>query len=478
MKILKITTASLMTVAGLVGLIFFDQIFRTAGIISPDGDISAFMLVRFRIVLVSLLPLGLTLFFKNRLLKSMSQLLAYIDSIPSGRYILRLLAIAFIVRAVIVLFYPFNLWIDYSAYDQLGWNIVKQGCYCIDGIATAYRPPGYPLILAGIYHLFGHLPHLAAAFNIIPSLIIILLTFFIGNHLFGARIAKLSALIMALFPSQILYCNLLASEVFFTAILYLALYLILKKTGAREIAIAGVFIGLAALIRPIALVVPASVVGYLILNRYKPRVIVVLMIILLAAVTVTVFPWMSRNYIKKGKLTISTITGINLLAGNSPGAGFGWNPDAVKGLPIGDPESELYVDSIGQARATEYIASDPVGFIKRGIMKTAYLFAVDLEGVDYQLKNMADRGETDRYFLLGIAVQWYYYLALLCGLAGFVLLIRKGKILASSLLWLTILIWIAVHFLFYAEGRYHFPLIPIIAIFGAYYVASKRSQDE
>ncbi len=478
MKIVMSIIAAILFAIGLVALLSFDSLAGRLIALSPDSQISPFMLLRLKIVLISFLPVGLVLLFSTALLRPLKAADRWLASLSPGSFIIKALVAAFFLRTLAVLFYPFNLWIDYSAYDELARNLIQFGCYCIDGIPTAYRPPGYPVFVAGIYKIFGTNPHLAAAFNIIPSLIIMLFSYFIARRLFGERPARWTAIILTLFPSQILFCNLLASEILFTALMIVALYLIIKEDSLTCWIVVGIFLGLSVLVRPVSiLLIVIPLIHFAITKTLNPRRLL-LFVAAVLALLLAIFPWMYRNYSQKGTFTISTISGINLLAGNSPGAAFGWNPASVEGLPIGNPAKEAYVDSLARSRAFEYIKHDPAGFIKRGIMKTAYLFAVDLEGVDYQLKESSENTSANVFFIFGVLVQSYYLLISLFSIAGLLVMIKRGKWKETGVLWLIILYWIAVHFVFYAEGRYHFPIIPILAMYAAYHLTKNIEVHE
>jgi len=479
MKIIRYIIAAICLAAGLSATFRFDGIAGFLAGVSADREISAFMMLRMRIVLISFFPVGLALLFREQVFWFIEKINSYLVRYGPGTFLSRVLWLAVILRVGALLIMPFHLWGDYGAYDELGWNLAQTGCYCVDGIATAYRPPGYPFVLAMIYTLIGHKPAWAAGYNIIFSIIIVASSYGLARELFSERIARWTALMLAVIPSQILFCNLLASEIVFTALLVLAIMIAVRfhdKYSTGSFIVAGIILGGALLIRPIALPVLGLIFLHFVLNRGISKKLVMSFGAGILAFMIVVGPWMLRNYEVKGTATISTISGINLLAGNSPGAGFGWNPGAVGNLPIGDPEKEVMVDQIGRKRAWEYIKANPGSFVVRGIMKTAYLFAVDLEGVDYHLREDAELKRFGSYSYSGVFMQVIYFLVLAAGIFGIYFSARKGFAKNSAVLWLTILYWIAVHFVFYAEGRYRFPIMPMIVIYGSYFLAEYGSK--
>src|SRR5581483_421127 len=81
-----------------------------------------------------------------------------------------------------------------------------------DGTPTALFPPGYPLLLAAVYRVFGPGLAVAQAFNVVVSAGIVCATFVLGRLLAGRTVALLGALFVALSPSQVLWSSLLMSE--------------------------------------------------------------------------------------------------------------------------------------------------------------------------------------------------------------------------------------------------------------------------
>ena len=102
-------------------------------------------------------------------------------------------------------------------------------------------------------------------------------------------------------------------------------------------------------------------------------------------------------------------------------------------------------------------------------MKTAFLWATDTDGWDFNLAREADRGRFGRDALFGVCVQAYWYVFLLMAVLGIAVAIKNGMWRRpSALVFLgTFVYWLAVHFVFFGEGRYHYPLVPLLAAFAA-----------
>jgi 4-amino-4-deoxy-L-arabinose transferase-like glycosyltransferase len=445
--------------------------------LSQDGSVVPHSMLQLRICLISLGIIGLYLVFSN----SAKTCLAFVDriimSLCRSDFLTIFFITALLLRVAVILLFPFRLWIDYMVYDELGWHWVEAGGYYVGSYPTAYRPPGYPFFLSRLYWIFGHHPQLGVIANVIFSMAIIWLSYLLARKIWNERVARWTLVFLTFFPSQILFVNLLASEPLFTTLFLISIYLLIsvEKPGYWKwhyALLGGVVLGLATLTRALTqvyLILPA-IYWYLQTGRFS-RTIRNTMIAAVGFIIV-ITPWLVRNYHHKGKLTISTNTGINLLIGNQPGSGMGWNQPVTDEFDFDDPTMETYIDSVGWHRGWQYIKSDPVAFVKRGILKVLYFYAVDMESVGYELVEAANSNRTGRYVVIAFITQTYYVTVLFFGFLG--LLTRyftdpRWRRPGGFLLWMTIAFWTAVHFVFFADGRFHFPIVPIISTFAAIY---------
>ncbi len=408
------------------------------------------------------------------------------DQLSRKQFLLIFLSFAVLFR-IIVLFFPFHLWGDWQTYNMLAGEWMRSGSYSVHGVPYAYRPPLYPFFLMVVYEIFGQIPRLGAAFNVVFSTGIVYLSYRIVRIIRDEKTARITALILVFFPSQILFVNKLATESIFTMLLLAGLFFVLfaaKRNKYALMFLAGVFIGLAALTRAIALAYLVLPVLFLFLQRDRILIELRNALLLILGMMIVVTPWMYRNYDLKGSFTIATNTGINLLIGNAPESGMGWNQAITEGFDINDPLQQVYVDSAATAMAIENIKNNPAGFVKRGVLKLGYFYAVDMEGVWNEMVAAANADRFDKYVWVGLFAESYYLVILMLCLFGLVYYSLRRKIHSPGglLLWSTILYWSAVHFVFFGDGRFHFPIIPMIAAFAALYLdhfleEKKKSPD-
>nr|MBN2276206.1 glycosyltransferase family 39 protein [candidate division Zixibacteria bacterium] len=475
MKYIKKVIGLALIAVALMAVFKFNILAGRFMFLSGDGQVVPHTLLQLRLCLITLGIVGLYFIFTkdiNRLLGHVNNSIVNLDRLNFLRIFI---LIALCLRVAVVIFMPFRLWIDYQVYDELARHWVEVGGYYVGQFPTAYRPPGYPFFLSRLYAIFGTHPQIGAVANIALSLAIMLISYLIIRRILNEGSARWTMVILAFFPSQLLFVNLLASEPLFTALFLTAVYIFILACRRRRnqnwyILAGGVFLGLATLTRAITLlylIVP--VVFWLAVTRTWRKTITYTLVALIG-LTLVVSPWMIRNYRQKGKFTISTNRGINLLIGNQPGSGMGWNQPVTEEFSIGDPTREVYIDSVGWSRGIQYIESDPIGFVKRGFLKILYFYAVDMEGLGYELVEAADNDRFDRYVIVGLLTETYYIMILMFAFFGGLILLRRPRAAGKLLILLTIGYWTAVHFVFFADGRFHFPLIPFISGLAAIYI--------
>ena len=372
---------------------------------------------------------------------------------------------------------PFDLWSDFKCYDDLAWQWATDGGYYSGSHLTAYWPPGYPFFLSRLYLIFGHVPLAGAIANIFLGTATVWLSYLLIRELWGERIGRWTTLIMAVFPSQILFTNVLASEMLFTPLFLGATFLLVK--GARpnrwflSVVLGGMILGLATLTRTITALylIPMAIFWVVDLRRWRPVLGRSALALLGFALVVT--PWMIRNQSAVARFCLSTNSGVNLFIGNQPGSGMGYNQSAAGYYDLGDPTKEAAIDSAASAQAWEYIKEKPLSFLGRGILKVGFLFATDLDPLELQLAASPETPGKSWWTAAATLVQFYWLLALTFALFG-IWIVLKSRVHRGGGRWLVLgilIYWTGVHFVFFSIGRFHFPLVPLISALAAVFLA-------
>ncbi len=182
--------------------------------------------------------------------------------------------------------------------------------------SDTFRTPGYPLFLAAVYWLFGERPWTALLIQILLSLLTVVYVYKLSVLLFNTtQIAGLAALLFVLDIHSAYAANQLLTDTLFTFLFLSSVYFFLKgiydKVSPFKMPGMGAFLlGLACLTRPIAflyLIVPLSLLLVL-PGKGMPQKIrsAVFSALIFAGI---VCCWTSRNYVKYGHWSFSTLQG-------------------------------------------------------------------------------------------------------------------------------------------------------------------------
>jgi 4-amino-4-deoxy-L-arabinose transferase-like glycosyltransferase len=246
--------------------------------------------------------------------------LSVVPWLTRWRDLIVVLAVALMARVVYwVLVTPdYSPDSDAAQYFDLARNIVNGRGYAmtfpqLELHPTAFRPPGYPYLLAAVFKVFGVDNGVGAGrvLSMMCGLVAIALVYVLVRRISTPTAALVAGLCMALYPP------LLANDtVLLTESLSLAL-------------LAGVLLALAVRRWPVA----AVLCGLLILTRASAQYLMIVLAIwvlwqmgwkralgFLAIVAAVLSPWFIRNQIQLGSPSFVTSNGFNLAGTYSPAA--------------------------------------------------------------------------------------------------------------------------------------------------------------
>jgi len=233
----------------------------------------------------------------------------------------------------------------------------------------SWRPPGFPLFLAGIYKVFGH-SFLAGKIGLafISSLTCILIYFFL-KEFFKNKVCFIGSLLYAIYPASVFWTGYLTpvSLVVFFMVLF-SLFLMKGKNQKRNsfLFLSGVFLGLGILTRSVFIVfLPLILVWFLI--EFRKRGILKFFFLFVGCLFI-LSPWLIRNYKIHKKLVLTSTEGgiVCYIANNekslSQPSGY-WNPppsffEKFKGM------SEIEINHILYKLAFNFIISHPEEYLK------------------------------------------------------------------------------------------------------------------
>ena len=395
------------------------------------------------------------------------------DHPRSGTLLLCILTAGLIVRiAAVALFHP-PLISDDIDYVALGKSLAHGEGFQLDGHATAFRPPGYPILLALSFRLFGESLLPVRVVQAAADLLSCFVLFLLGRRLFSERAGLIGAGIFALFPVEVLYVSIMMTETVFTTLLLLYLLICTgTKASWNTGIVAGIVLGAATFVRPTILLLPAAVFIVRWMTGWKPGENLKALGITAGTALLILSPWLIRNGDQFGRVTLTSNTGVNFWIGAHSGAGGSYS--FPENNPLLAVDGEFDKSDLGMKLGIEFIRDRPLAYGMILAKKWAHFFSVDywlLLSLHFQPEfRLAHKAGVvfSRFPLTDVLALQVPFASVLL-LATFGLCCHAGGDRRGILfLFAPCAYWILVHLAFYASARYRFPVVPLFMIGGAY----------
>lgn len=345
---------------------------------------------------------------------------------------------------------------------------------------TARWPPGYPLVLSAIFAAVG--PSLLAAqvLNVVLGAASVGLLYFLGARLFDRRVALIAAALLAFFPAQVYFSSLLMTEVLVTAGLLALVWFLVVHLGRghaltwRRLLIAGLAIGALALVRGEVLLLAPMLGLYWLVGHASWREAAARTGLLLCGAALLFIPWTVRNAVQLEAVVVATTgTGGALIQGHAEDAGGELNQKIYNELSVRyvdrpEPERQVAENATGIREALQFIITHPLDELRLIPAKVYFLFRDDPGGRTWaQLRRLGVDHE-DVFRKLGDS---YYFVVLLLAVVGVAVSARELQRGERPLLLLVVGLWLFVYgFVYVGDGRYHFPLVPILCLFAGLFL--------
>jgi len=346
---------------------------------------------------------------------------------------------------------------------------------------TAYYPVGYPASLGAVFFLVEHalvpdnLPRTWGFFQVFLGVATVGLAFYVGRRLFGTVTGALAALWIALFPNLIFHTGAVLSETLFNFLTMGFLAVLVGSTWPKgelsreRLVAAGVLLGAAALVRPIALLLlPPLLVCWLVAGARWQRAAVQLGLVAIATIAV-IMPWTIRNVIvMEAPIVISANLGDDLCMGHHPGAkGHFALPDhCFAGYDQYErPEYEVRRNDENTRKAIKFAVHNPIAEVKLLSAKARYLWESDHDAlsavesyghdpfIDPALRTALAR-TADIYFFITISIGGL-------GLIGLLVTRRDPR---HTFLVLATLAFAGIPLVFFGDSRFHVPAMPLLVL--------------
>ena len=201
-------------------------------------------------------------------------------------------------------------------------------------------------------------------------------------------------------------------------------------------------------------------------------------IVFLVAMFCAMAPWAIRNYTVFGQFVLlETKGGVNFWLGNSPFTPSDfirnvWKTGVREPMLAALPADEIARDRAGYALGESFVTREPFAFIARMPVKFA-----DFWGFERNLVDAAEatrNGKTGGWNSLAkigadLVSDAAYILLVVLAVAGLVFAREdRWKLLIGGF----IVYFVFVHMIVFGDGRFHLPIVPLLAIYAAWFVAN------
>jgi hypothetical protein len=371
-----------------------------------------------------------------------------------------LLGSAVAVKAGSALPYP-----DEHEYVALATNVAHHGGYSYDGIhPTAYRPPGYPLFLAGLRAVGLGVVGMRVAGALLLALSVLLL-YALLRRIYGARTATLTCCVTAIYPLLLYTSTRLYPQALSLALLLGSLIaghnaLISASRRGRILwaALAGLAGGAQLLTVPsVGLLLLAIAIVIIGLRRSG------VLAMALAIGALLPVGWALRNYeAMHAFVPISTNTGLNLLIGNSAHA----TPSS--GLQADVSRYMRYVASrhLGEVQANAYYLRAAEHWVLHHPLREVVLYAGKVAYDFAPINHLHTAAEASSGTAIVSAVTYLPFLALFV-LRLLAMAIRRSRLMPGEMLLIVVVVGNAlVQAINMSRVRYRVPTDPFMIAIG------------
>lgn len=363
-------------------------------------------------------------------------------------------------------------WAAPPEYDGVGYDQIARNLLAGQGFAleqpTAFRPPGYPLFLAGVYALSGGSVVMLRVIQALLGAITVWVVYKVTLLAFSRSLpALLAALLAALHPASLYLAGIVYPEVLAVLLVTLSLWILTAIAVDRRASIGrllalGLLLGLAILLRP-ALLAFAGLAALYVALAAVPEHRLARAALLPACILFCLAPWTFRNAVRFHELIpLATEGGVTFWGGNNPLAhGGNVMPSEDTWLAEDPPESMYGWQGLSETQsegrffraAVNWIAREPAAFLRLLPQKLARSWTLAFGN---EARSEALPGWVQPLYLLfplsvaaGLALSWRH---------------RARLVPAYGLL----LAGMAITLVFYGSTRQFALAIPATLVFAAY----------
>ncbi len=376
---------------------------------------------------------------------------------------------------------------DAAEYNQYALNLIHHGVFSNDAVAPFYpgvtRTPGYPGFLAFL--------HLIAESGLLVQIVqygLVALTavfvYRIGLEVADGRVATIGALLCVTYLPLLWFAARVAPEVLTSALLTLAILLLLKArnrpSGRLWVAI-GLTFAAAAYVRPEIAGLGACAVLALYLAGEGSRLSrgrLVPPLAVLAAMLVALAPWMARNtHVAHRFVPFDSYLGADLIASAGQYSGsFGFQTTQAEWVQLEALTNRISARvASSHPTASEQAAADTALVEEARHIVSRLPLSTIVKSLPRRIATLwgtADEFPREESWSSVVnLISWAQYVGLfLLVLAG--MFIRRRRLLREWPLWLAVPYFTLLHLISHVESRYSLTARPALIVYAAIAVSA------
>lgn len=397
--------------------------------------------------------------------------LAFPATIAARRWVALAVIIGVILRVLWVALFPAQPASDGATYLHLAERLADGQSY-YTGDAYAYWPPGFPLFLAPFLAIFGTSVALITGIQLALFALTVMIVDRLAQRTFGTCAARLSVMLLALWPGYIMVSGVPTKELLIIPLLALVLLFWLGTRGPMRRAapgFAGAALGYVALVQPAFMLFPTALFAADVAGGRRLSVALGRTALSTVVMVAVIAPWTLRNYlVLDAFVPISTNGGGGLYRANNPLATGGYTKHGAVDFSGLDEVEETKADL---AAALTWISENPGRFASLALTKQMLFLGNDGTGVYWTLRHgNVEYSESTYVALKALASVFWLCLCVLTLRAFGVWLMKPGHRIPPemALFSMPVFYLYTLHSVFESSPKYHLPLVPVIAVLAAH----------
>jgi 4-amino-4-deoxy-L-arabinose transferase-like glycosyltransferase len=252
---------------------------------------------------------------------------------------------------------------DCAGYNTLARELLKTGRFHY-GMGDAWRTPGYPGFMAGVYAVLGDNARAVALVQAFLGALSAAAVVLIASQVASPRASLLAGVFQALWPTAVVYTPVLVAENLATPLILLSLVCVAwarRASGWRAltlVVVAGVIFGLLLLTRPANCFFAPALLLLLVYDLAQRKWRVAAPLVFVGVTMVVLAPWLIRNNrLGLGPFVLSTEGGLGMWWGNNPQSHDGGDPPPR--FPEEDHLSEREREEFYRAKVIAWLRDNP-----------------------------------------------------------------------------------------------------------------------